>query len=78
MPKQKGRPVGATDLRDLASQFEMVAGKRNAHLLHNDNRTRQYRESTSEIVEQVKVVAGACNTLSLLFQARDIGANLTN
>jgi hypothetical protein len=25
---QKGRPVGATDLRDLASQFEMVAGAR--------------------------------------------------
>jgi hypothetical protein len=26
LPKQKGRPVGAADLRDLASQFEMVAG----------------------------------------------------
>lgn len=26
---QKSRPVGAADLRDLASQFEMVAGARN-------------------------------------------------
>lgn len=26
---QKNRPVGAADLRDLASQLEMVAGARN-------------------------------------------------
>jgi hypothetical protein len=26
---QKSRPIGAADVRDLASQFEMVAGARN-------------------------------------------------
>jgi hypothetical protein len=29
LPKQKGRPVGAADLRDLTSQFGLVAGVRN-------------------------------------------------
>lgn len=35
LPKQKGRPVGAADLRDLASQFEMVAGARNHRDRHS-------------------------------------------
>jgi hypothetical protein len=30
---QKSRPIGAADVRDLASQFEMVAGARNTRFL---------------------------------------------
>src|SRR3546814_2660769 len=44
---QKGRPVGTADLRDLASQFEMVAGAGN-HLCRTRVSWRS-EEHTSEL-----------------------------
>ncbi|RWK53152.1 hypothetical protein [Mesorhizobium sp.] len=68
MRTQKGRPVGAADVREFASQVKLVAGMRN-HLALAGKEKGRPDVRTADLIKQVKLVAGACNRLNLLFDA---------